>query len=429
MPADGQPPQLLGFAPEQINTGRPHPARMYDYYLGGKDHYAVDAEAAEEVLRRTPQVRDSTRANRAWMHRAVRYLAETAGVRQFLDLGTGVPTSPNPHEVAQRVDPACRVLYMDNDPIVLAHAGALLTSGPAGRVTYRHGDLHRPAAVLDEARAADVRFDWDRPIALILSAVLHFVPDEADPAALIRAYCDALPDGSYLAMSHATGDYSPPPPPEPPSTPSATSPPPWCCAPTPTSSGCSTERVRWSRAWYGCRSGIPDSAPCHDRKTGSATTRSGYGPTPGSPGSGPNGPPEVQGAERLPSDGSPGPAPLGSGNGPLAGSIGRGLDAVAALVHPAPGAPGATRAVEVDARAATAPALLEAGVGIGEHADGAPGDMGKHRRKVSRYPQPRVAELERGHRPGGGVVDDLKTARIKGPLEHAIESEPVDRFS
>nr|WQM80034.1 SAM-dependent methyltransferase [Streptomyces sp.] len=208
MPADGQTPQRLGFAPEQINTGRPHPARMYDYYLGGKDHYSVDAEAAEEVLRRTPQVRDSTRGNRAWMHRAVRYLAETAGVRQFLDLGTGVPTSPNLHEVAQRVDPTCRVLYMDNDPIVLAHAGALLTSGPAGRVAYRHGDLHQPAAVLGEARSAGV-FDWDRPIALILSAIMHFVPDEADPAGLIRTYCDALPEGSYLAMSHATGDYSP----------------------------------------------------------------------------------------------------------------------------------------------------------------------------------------------------------------------------
>ncbi|MEU6371219.1 SAM-dependent methyltransferase [Streptomyces sp. NPDC046931] len=208
MPTDGPDPQTPGCAAEQVDTGRPHPARMYDYYLGGTHYCAIDAETAEEVLRRAPHVLDSTRGARAWMHRAVRHLAAAYGVRQFLDLGAGLPVAPNLHQVAQEVHPACRVLYVDNDPLVGASASALLGSGPAGQVVYRHGDLRRPATVISEARAAGL-FDWGRPIALVLSGVLHFVPDEDDPAGLLRAYCDALPDDSYLALSHGTGDFSP----------------------------------------------------------------------------------------------------------------------------------------------------------------------------------------------------------------------------
>jgi hypothetical protein len=159
-----------------IDTSRPHPARMYDYYLGGKDHYPVDEEAAQEVLRRTPQVRDSTRGNRRWMHRVVRHLAEEHGIRQFLDLGAGLPTPPNLHEVVQEVDPTCRVMYADNDPIVLAHADALLKAAPGGVVEYFQADLHDPGKVLQLARETRV-FDWEQPVALVLAAVLRAYDD------------------------------------------------------------------------------------------------------------------------------------------------------------------------------------------------------------------------------------------------------------
>lgn len=196
-----QPPQSA------VDPQVPHPARIYDYLLGGKDHYTADRAAAEETIRRAPQVRESARANRAWMRRAVRYLAGR-GVRQFLDIGTGIPTSPNLHEVAQEASPDCRVVYADNDPVVLAHARALLSSTPQGRTAYVQADLRRPEEIL---RAPELwqTLDRDRPVALMLSAILHFVRDEEDPGGIVAALRDALPPGSYLALSHTTNDIQP----------------------------------------------------------------------------------------------------------------------------------------------------------------------------------------------------------------------------
>ncbi|MET8136831.1 SAM-dependent methyltransferase [Streptomyces sp. NPDC005251] len=191
-----------------IDTSKPHPARMYDYYLGGKDHYPVDAEAAEQVLGHTPDARTFARANRLFMHRAVRVLARDHGVRQFLDIGTGVPTEPNLHQVAQEQAPDCRVVYADNDPIVLAHARALLHGTPEGRVAYLQADVREPKAILesDETRTT---LDFDRPIALSLCALMHFVPDEHGAYRIVRELIDALPSGSFLTLSHGTTDFDP----------------------------------------------------------------------------------------------------------------------------------------------------------------------------------------------------------------------------
>ncbi|WBB59798.1 SAM-dependent methyltransferase [Streptomyces sp. WMMC500] len=201
-----EPP--LGDRPRApVNPHVPHPARIYDYLLGGKDHYAADRAAADETVRRAPQVRESARENRAWMRRAVRYLVGQ-GVRQFLDIGTGIPTSPNLHEVAQRISPDCRVVYTDNDPVVLAHARALLSSSAEGRTAYVQADLRRPEQIL-QARALWETLDRDRPVALMLSAVLHFVRDEEEPGRIVAAFRDALPPGSWLALSHTTNDIQP----------------------------------------------------------------------------------------------------------------------------------------------------------------------------------------------------------------------------
>jgi hypothetical protein len=192
----------------EINTSRPHPARMYDYYLGGKDHFAADREVADKILASLPTVRTSARENRAFLGRAVRYLAEEAGIRQFLDIGTGLPTTNNVHEVAQTVAPSARVVYIDNDPMVLAHARALLASSPEGRTAYVHADLRDPAAILSDPVAREV-LDFSQPIALMLVAILHFIPDDDKPAEIIATLLDALPPGSYLTASHATGEHLP----------------------------------------------------------------------------------------------------------------------------------------------------------------------------------------------------------------------------
>ncbi|MCT9006866.1 SAM-dependent methyltransferase [Streptomyces rhizosphaerihabitans] len=191
-----------------IDTSKPHPARMYDYYLGGKDHYPVDAEAAEQVLGHTPDARTFARANRLFMHRTVRVLARDHGVRQFLDIGTGVPTEPNLHQIAQAEAPECRVVYADNDPIVLAHARALLHGTPEGRVAYLQADVREPKAVLesDETRTT---LDFDQPIALSLCALMHFVPDEHGAYEIVRELIEALPSGSFLTLSHGTTDFDP----------------------------------------------------------------------------------------------------------------------------------------------------------------------------------------------------------------------------
>ncbi|MFE2585042.1 SAM-dependent methyltransferase [Streptomyces sp. NPDC059378] len=191
-----------------IDSSRPHPARMYDYYLGGKDHYVVDAEAAEQVLEHTPDARSFALANRLFMHRAVRTLARDHGVRQFLDIGTGVPTEPNLHQVAQAQAAECRVFYADNDPIVLAHARALLRGTPEGRIAYVQADVREPKSILEsyESRAT---LDFDRPIALSLCALMHFVPDEHGAYEVVQELVDALPSGSFLVLSHGTTDFDP----------------------------------------------------------------------------------------------------------------------------------------------------------------------------------------------------------------------------
>ena len=192
--------------PPEIDTSRPHSARMYDYFIGGKNHFAADRKAARQVLEHSPYVPTAARENRAFLGRAVRYLAAEAGVTQFLDIGTGLPTTNNVHEVAQRVAPSSRVVYVDNDPLVLAHARALLTSAPEGRTAYIQADFRDPAAILSDPATRDV-LDFGKPVALMLVAILHFTPDEYRPAEVIATLLDALPSGSYLVASHLTTDY------------------------------------------------------------------------------------------------------------------------------------------------------------------------------------------------------------------------------
>jgi hypothetical protein len=194
--------------PPEIDTSKPHPARMYDYMLGGKDHFAADRDAADKAMAAVPSGRSGSRANRAFLGKAVRYLTGEAGIRQFLDIGTGLPTTNNVHEVAQAVAPSSRIVYADNDPMVLAHARALLTSAPEGRTAYIHADLRDPAAILSDPVTRDV-LDFSQPIALMLVAILHFIPDEDKPEEIITTLLDALPPGSYLTASHATGEHVP----------------------------------------------------------------------------------------------------------------------------------------------------------------------------------------------------------------------------
>jgi hypothetical protein len=201
-------PDEPGHQPVDLQTDQPHPARVYDYLLGGKDNFAADRAAAEAGLRANPNSRIPPRENRAFLGRAVRYLAGEAGISQFLDIGTGIPTSPNVHEVAQAAEPQARIVYVDNDPIVLTQARALLTTGPQGRTAYIDADLRDIDAILG---SPDLRrtLDLSQPVGLLLIAVMHFIPDEDDPWALAARLLAALPSGSYLALSHLTGDFDP----------------------------------------------------------------------------------------------------------------------------------------------------------------------------------------------------------------------------
>jgi S-adenosyl methyltransferase len=192
--------------PPEIDTSRPHPARIYDYGLGGKNHFAVDREVADKAMAAMPTGRTAARQNRAFLGRVVRYLAGEAGIRQFLDIGTGLPTTDNVHEVAQRVAPESRIVYVDNDPLVLAHARALLTSSPEGRTAYIPADLRDPGSILTNPVTREV-IDFTQPMALMLVAVLHFIQDEDNPAEIVAALMDALPPGSFLVASHATGEH------------------------------------------------------------------------------------------------------------------------------------------------------------------------------------------------------------------------------
>ncbi|MFF7529881.1 SAM-dependent methyltransferase [Streptomyces bobili] len=188
-----------------IDTSKPHPARMYDWYLGGKDNYRVDEAMGRQMLALDPRVPVMARVNRAFMHRATRWLAGN-GVRQFLDIGTGIPTEPNLHQVAQQVAPDARVVYCDNDPIVLAHAAALLRSTPEGVTEYLQADVRDPATIVEGARKI---LDFERPVALSLIALLHFVPDEDGAHELVDRLLAEVPSGSYLMMTHATADFTP----------------------------------------------------------------------------------------------------------------------------------------------------------------------------------------------------------------------------
>lgn len=196
-----------GFAASEIDTSKPHPARMYDAFLGGRDNYAADREAVRQILRDFPEVRAMARANRAFMQRAVRFLADEAGIRQFIDIGTGIPSAGNVHEVAGQVAPGTRVVYVDNDPIVHVHANALLTG--SGTTSIVLADLRDPAGIRADPKLRGL-IDFTRPVALLLVAILHFITEAEDPARIVATLRDALPPGSYLVLSHGTADFHPP---------------------------------------------------------------------------------------------------------------------------------------------------------------------------------------------------------------------------
>ena len=186
-----------------IDTTVAHQARIYDYWLDGKDNFAVDREAAEQAIAAYPAILRGVRAQRAFLARAVRYLAEEAGIRQFLDIGTGIPTANNTHEVAQAAAKDARVVYVDNDPMVLAHARALLTGVPEDSTAYLDADLREPDKIL--ARAAEL-LDFRRPVAVLLIGILQLIPDAADPHAIVARLVEAVPPGSWLAVYHPASD-------------------------------------------------------------------------------------------------------------------------------------------------------------------------------------------------------------------------------
>jgi hypothetical protein len=190
-----------------LQVDRAHSARMYDYYLGGHTNFLADREAVGRVLAVFPSVLVAARANRAFMYRSTRFLAES-GLRQFLDIGTGIPHSPNLHEIAQSVAPDSRVVYVDNDPIVLAHARALLRSHEAGHTGYIHADLADPQGILAAPTLLET-LDLSRPVALSLNAVLNFMPDEHGAYSIVKRLKDALAPGSALVISHGTRDFDP----------------------------------------------------------------------------------------------------------------------------------------------------------------------------------------------------------------------------
>ncbi|SCK08220.1 SAM-dependent methyltransferase [Streptomyces sp. WMMB 322] len=184
---------------DRIDTSITHTARVWNYWLGGKDHYEVDRETGDQIRRLHPGIGEYARADRRFLGRAVSHLAGELGIRQFLDIGTGLPTADNTHEVAQRVAPDSRVVYVDNDPIVLVHAQALLTSTPEGRTAYLDCDLRDVDAILEQAAET---LDLSRPVALILLGVVIFVEDDEESYAIVRRLMDALPAGSHLVLSH-----------------------------------------------------------------------------------------------------------------------------------------------------------------------------------------------------------------------------------
>jgi hypothetical protein len=197
--APGESPSDLS----RFDTGIAHPARVYDYWLGGKDNFAADRQAAERVIAARPTILRDIRANREVMHRAVAYLARERGIRQFLDIGTGIPVSPNVHEVAQSVAPDSRVVYADNDPIVLAYARALLTGTAEGATAYVDADVREQDKIMWEAART---LDFANPIAVLLVGLLHLISDEEDPYAIAAGVMSMVPPGSFLVLTHPASD-------------------------------------------------------------------------------------------------------------------------------------------------------------------------------------------------------------------------------
>ncbi|MER7402985.1 SAM-dependent methyltransferase [Streptomyces sp. NPDC000070] len=196
-----------GHCRTDLGQDKAHSARMYNYFLGGKTNYAVDREAAETVMRHFPAVETAARVNRSFMHRSVRCLAQR-GVRQFIDVGTGIPMAPNVHQVAQDVAPGSRVAYVDNDPIVLVYSDVLLDGTAEGETCYVQADATEPAALIDAVRSEAV-IDFRQPVALSLHALLPFVTGDHEPYRIVRHLMRELPAGSYLSLSHDTGDFAP----------------------------------------------------------------------------------------------------------------------------------------------------------------------------------------------------------------------------
>jgi hypothetical protein len=185
-------------APGQIDTTVPHSARIWNYWLGGKDNYAVDRQVGEHVAKLFPNIVDEARMSRSFLRRVVRYLAGEARIRQFLDIGTGLPTVDNTHQIAQQTAPASRIVYVDNDPLVLAHARALLTSSREGIAEYVDGDVHDPGKILAEATKT---LDFTKPIAVIMNGILGHIADDGEARSIVAQLVDGLPSGSYLTLS------------------------------------------------------------------------------------------------------------------------------------------------------------------------------------------------------------------------------------
>jgi SAM-dependent methyltransferase len=194
--------------PPEINTHVPQSARVYDYWLGGKDHFPADRALGEAIAEALPTIRTQVRAQRAFLGRAVRYLARDAEVRQFLDIGTGIPSAGNVHDVAQEIAPESRVLYVDNDPIVLGHARALMAGTPEGTVAFIQADLREPEAILGDPAVART-IDLAQPVGLVLIGVMHHLRDDDDPRRIVATLVEALAPGSYLVLSQSTPDFDP----------------------------------------------------------------------------------------------------------------------------------------------------------------------------------------------------------------------------
>ena len=187
--------------PPDLHTDIPHSARVWNHWLGGKDNYPIDRETGDRVAERYPDIVTIARAARQFLGRAVTHLTSECGIRQFLDIGTGLPTANNTHQIAQRIAPESRIVYVDNDPLVLAHARALLTSSPEGRTAYLDADLRDPAAILDEAAKL---LDFDRPVAITMIAILHHIGDYEEARSIVRTLTEPLVSGSHLVVSHSS---------------------------------------------------------------------------------------------------------------------------------------------------------------------------------------------------------------------------------